>query len=352
MARTTNNGSIKPVPKPKKVKTTTPSFVVTPEERKRFGVAPTGGLDARTIQAIKDDREAEKIASGWGLPSKNPPAAPKPATGVGTGGGAGGGTSAGSGTSSTSNAMAKLLEQYTKQSLGNIGSDLSAQQTQIATLGQQAKTRYDDYLAKLRAAQTAAQGQITNAQNALLSSIPQTAQAAPVVFQQPTASSNVYSNYLTSLGMSAPEVASMQAYNSTQAQAANDLAQQSAIAQQAAQQQYLDNLRSTANMAGAAANQRLAAQIPAYEIGALKTYGETQGNIADLLAKANTGAATSRQNTLDALLPVLMQNPTAVKNVLAQFGVQTPASPTVAKTNKPKKSKVSGKKPPKGKGGK
>lgn len=286
------------------------SFVPTPEERKRFGVGATGGLDARTIQAIKDDREAEAIANGYGLPNGNPPA---PA-----GGGGGGGTGGKGGRKS--DPMARLLSEYVRRSLGNIGSDLSAQTTQINTLGQQAKTRYDDYLAKLRAAQTTAQGNITTARDDLLKSIPTAAAPTPLVFQQPTAATNIYSDYLRSMGMAAPEVASLQNFNSANAAAANQMATQAAAAQQAAQQQYLDNLRGTANMAATAANQRLSGQMPAYEMSALKSYTDTQGSIADLLAKAQTGAATSRQSTLDALLPILMQYPQARNAVLRQFG--------------------------------
>lgn len=287
------------------------SFVPTPEERKRFGVGATGGLDARTIQAIKDDREAEAIANGYGLPNGNPPSPAGSRGGGGAGGGKGG---------RKSDPMARLLSQYVRQSLGNIGSDLTAQTTQINTLGQQAKSRYDDYLAKLKTAQTTAQGNITTARDNLLGSIPTTATASPVMFQQPAAAQNVYSDYLKSMGMAAPEVAGLQNFNTANANMANQLATQSAAAQQAAQQQYLDSLRSTATMAATAANQRLAGQMPAYEMSALKSYTDTQGSIADLLAKAQAGAATSRQSTLDALLPILMQYPQARNAVLRQFG--------------------------------
>lgn len=295
-------------------KKTDSNFAPTPEERNRFGVSTTGPIDQRTIQAILDDREATQIADAWGLPAGNPPTKPS----VSSSGGKGGSSSGSAGGS----AMSKILAAYAKKSLGNIGADLNAATTQISNLGQQARTRYDDYLAKLNAANTTAQGNITAAQNALLASIPQTATANPVVFQQPAATSNVYGEYLRSMGLAAPEVASMQAYNTATANAANSMAQQAAAAQQAAQQQYLDNLRATATMAGTAANQRLAAQMPAYQAAALKTYQDSTGALSKLLAEAQSGSATTRQKTLDALLPILLQYPSAYKQVLAQFGGQ------------------------------
>lgn len=311
MAKDKNTGGTPTPTKPKKVTTTKNPFVATAEERKRYGVSGTGGLDARTLQAIKDDREAEAIANAWNLPSSNPPAAGGGAGGAGSGRGGAGASGGGS--------ISKLLAEYVRRSMGNINSDLSAQETQINTLGQQAKTRYDDYLAKLTSAQTTAQGNINAARDALLASIPQTATANPVMFQQPSAATNAYSDYLRSMGMASPEVAGLQNFTSANATAANQMAQNAALAQQAAQQQYLDNLRSTAGMAATAANQRLAGQLPQMQMQALARYGQTQGDVADLLAKARTGAATTRQNTLDALLPLLIQYPQARNAVLRQF---------------------------------
>lgn len=298
---------------------------VTPEEGQRYGVNPQKAPDYVAVQNIRKFREAKKLADEFyaDVPQTTPTFTPPSS-------GGGGGASTSMANDSRYN---RVLADYARSSLGNIGTNLSAQETALGTLGTNAKQRYDDYLAKLRGANTTAQGNINAATQALLAGIPQQAQAAPVLFQQPAAmENNVYSNYLRSLGMSAPEVANTQQFNSAQAQAANTLAQNSATASQAAQQQYLDNLRLTANMAGTAATQRLASQVPAYELSAATTFGGTQGRIDEAREKARTSAATSRQSTLDALLPILLQYPTAAKDVLPILGLTDPT----AKVGKPK----------------
>jgi hypothetical protein len=305
---------------------------VTPEEGQRYGVNPNKAPDYVAVQNIRKFREAKKLADAFyaDVPQTTPTFTPPS-----TGGGGGGSTS-----TANDSKYNRVLADYARSSLGNIGTNLSAQETALGGLRTNARQRYDDYLAKLRGATTTAQGNISAATQALIAGIPQQAQAAPVLFQQPAAmENNVYSNYLRSIGMSAPEVANTQQFNSAQAQAANTLAQNSATASQAAQQQYLDNLRLTAQMAGTAANQRLASQVPAYELNAATTFGGTQNKIDEALEKARTGAATSRQSTLDALLPILLQYPSAAKDVLPILGLANPTAPLGKAKPKPKPKK-------------
>jgi len=145
---------------------------------------------------------------------------------------------------------------------------------------------------------------------------------------------------MRSLGYSAPEVAAMQNYTDAQATAANEMARQSAEAQRAAQQAYLDNLRTTAQMASTAANQRLAAQLPSMEMSALANYNQGLGTIGQSLQGVETGAAQARQSTLDALLPILLQYPSAARKSLGAFGFTSGKSGKAAtgkKTTRPRK---------------
>lgn len=88
-----------------------------------------------------------------------------------------------------------------------------------------------------------ARKQISKAGAGLQVAIPQTAATVSPTFVAPPTMGNVYENYLQSSGISAQDVANIRAQNQAQIQGLADLAARSAAQQQAAQQQYYDNMR-------------------------------------------------------------------------------------------------------------
>lgn len=268
----------------------------TKKESKAYGV-PVGAtsVDQRTRTAMNEAGAgvtggidpATKIANDWWSKLMN-----QINNGSGNyvdfGSGSGSG-SAGSNAYAARLAIAKMSAEATARNNKLINDMLNKYAT---TASNNADTRYNQYLANLNAAQGTANKSITDASNALVESIPKTytpAVVAPVV--TPQAATNAYQQYLQSMGVNTSDVGNLQQYANMQNAATTNLLNQSTAAHNAAQQDYLNALRTNASQMGVNAQTKLAQQI------------------ATLQAQAAQANKTTHQNILSSLLPYLVSHP-------------------------------------------
>jgi hypothetical protein len=309
--RTTN---VKPV-----VATSKNKLKVDATTAKRYGVkAGATSVDQRTATAMKEgstafggkkDPATTLADAQW----KKLLTSLTPTTGLDLGGG----TAASTGPSAATvyNRANTVADRNTVAPiLSNYGTTANAALTD----------RYNNYLNALNQGNQTATGQINDATQNLLNSLPTTYQPAVTpTWLQPQANANPYQQYLASSGAGTTDIGNLQQYANATAQNATNMYQGVNKSQNAIQQNYLDSLRAGANAQGTAALQTLANTQSGQKAAAEQVYG------------------TSKANILQTLLPLLIANPTATGSNAFNIGNDptVPAVPATPQATTPTASK-------------
>lgn len=143
---------------------------------------------------------------------------------------------------------------------GGGSSSVARERAQRRRQRQAINSQYQEYLKNLDTTLGTSRQNIAQAYQGMLSAIPTQATLPQTAYVPPPSVSNVYEQYLTSQGMSAPEVAALRSYAAAQNEAMRQQAEASALAQQNTMNEYYNNLRSGAAGMQASALQRLAQQ--------------------------------------------------------------------------------------------